>query len=258
MLSGQVAAITGGTRGIGRGIALRFLEAGASVVVNGRNPEKGAEFLAEAEAGDRAAFYPGSVTDKAVVEGLVDATVDRYGRIDILVLNAGGNEDPRPIAEMTDTEWDLDLAWNLSHTFWGIRRALKYMVPAEYGRIIAISSKQGKVGRAGLAGYVAAKHGVHGLVKTAALETGEAGITVNAVCPGSVMTDIVLERGPKAALQMGLDSFEDLLKMHAAESAIKRQVTVDEVATFCAYLASKSASGITGQALSVDGGVSPY
>ena len=193
-----------------------------------------------------------------MVEGLVDFTVDHFGAIDIIVLNAGGNEDPRPIVDMTDEEWDLDIRWNLSHAFWGIRRALRYMIPARKGRIIAISSKQGKIGRPGLAGYVATKHGLNGLVKSAALEVGPLGITVNSVCPGSFLTDIVRERGANAAKQMGLSSLDDLLALHAAESAIKRQVTPEEVASFCVYLASDASSGITGQALSVDGGVSPY
>ncbi len=132
------------------------------------------------------------------------------------------------------------------------------MIPAGGGRIIAISSKQGKIGRRGLAGYVAAKHGLHGLVKTAALEVGEHGVTVNAVCPGSVLTDILLERGDNAAQRMGLSGLDELIALHASEAAIQRQVTVDEVATFCSYLASDASSGITGQALSVDGGVAPY
>jgi len=258
VLIGKVAAITGGTAGIGRAVAEQFLAAGASVVVNGRDAQRGEELLAALGCGDRASFFPGSVLERDVVEGLIDFTVERYGHIDIVVLNAGGANQQAPIAELTDEEWELDLRWNMTHSFWGIRRALHHMIPQRSGRILAMSSKQGKMGRAGAGGYSAAKHGLNGLVKSAALEVGELGITVNAICPGSVLTDLVRERGAKAAAGMGLASLDELLVMHAAESAIKRQLTPDEVASLCLYIASDASSGITGQMLSVDGGVSPY
>lgn len=259
LLEGKVAFITGGTRGIGRAIADSFLANGASVVVNGRSEEKGAAFLAEVDAGARARFVAGDVTDKAVVEGLVDDAYNAYGRVDIAVLNAGGSANPAPVADLSDEEWELALTWNLTHAFWGIRRALRYMIPQRSGRIIAISSKQGKMGRPGVASYVASKHGLNGLIKSVALEVGELGITANAVCAGSVLTDIVRERGTAISTQMGLEGgLDELLAMHAAESAIKRQLMPEEVASMCLYLASDASSGVTGAMLSVDGGVSPY
>src|SRR5690349_11425151 len=139
-LDGKVAAITGGTRSIGRGIADAFLAEGASVVVNGKSPDKGEQCLAEMNVGDRAAFYPGSVLEQSVVEGLVDFTVDRYGQLDIMVLNSGGVAHTAPVVQMTDEEWQLEITWNLHHVFWGMRKALQHMIPRQTGRVIVTSS----------------------------------------------------------------------------------------------------------------------
>ena len=195
-LEGKVAAITGGTRSIGRGIADAFLAEGATVVVNGKSEEKGQRCLEEMAAGDRAAFYGGSVLEQSVVEGLVDFTVDRYGQLDIMVLNSGGVQNTAPVAQMTDEEWQLEITWNLHHVFWGMRKALQHMIPRESGRIITTSSVEGKLGKPGIPGYAATKHAVLGLTKAAAKEVGTLGITVNAILPGLVMTDIVLDTGP--------------------------------------------------------------
>ena len=128
-LEGRVAAVSGGTRGIGRAIAEAFLAEGASVVINGRSPEKGAAALVEMNGGERVAFWPGSVADQVVAEGLVDHAVETYGTIDILVCNAGGVRDTAPVMEMSDEEWQYELDLNLNHTFWATRRALRHMVP---------------------------------------------------------------------------------------------------------------------------------
>ena len=124
-LDGKVGAITGGTRGIGRAIAEAFLTEGAKVVVNGRSPEKGTRALEEMAAGEMADFYEGSVTDQAVVEGLVDFTVERFGQLDVMVLNAGGVRDTAPVVDLTDEEWQFELDLNLNHVFRGTRSALR-------------------------------------------------------------------------------------------------------------------------------------
>ena len=126
-LEGRVAAITGSTRSIGRGIAETFLAEGARVVINGRSEGKGAAALAEVGAGDALVFHQGSATDQAAVEGLVDFAIDHFGQLDIMVLNAGGIGKSAPVMDMTDEEWQYEL--NLNHTFWGTRRALRHMVP---------------------------------------------------------------------------------------------------------------------------------
>ena len=129
-LDGKVAAITGGTRSIGRAIADAFVREGASVVVNGRDETKGKACLDEMGAGDRAAFYAGDASKQETVEGLVDFTIDRYGQLDIMVLNSGGVKQTAPIAQMPDEEWQFEVDWNLNHVFWGMRRASAAHDPA--------------------------------------------------------------------------------------------------------------------------------
>lgn len=254
-LEGRVAAITAGTRSIGRAIADRFLVEGASLVVNGRSTEKGARCLEEMGAGDRACFFPGSATEKAIVEGLIDFTVERYGRIDIIVLNAGGVERPAPIVSMSDEEWQFELNLNLNHVFWGMRRALQHMVTQGSGRVIAMSSIEGKQGKPGLCGYTATKHAINGLVKAVAREVGESGITVNAICPGLVVTDIVRQRAGRA---LGLTNVDELVALYTKDTALKRAVTGEEVAALAVLLASDEGAAITGGTISIDGGAAYY
>ena len=257
-LEGKVAAITGGTRSIGRAMADAFLAEGASVVVNGRSDEKGQRCLDEMNVGDRAAFFAGDATDQAAVEGLVDFTVDRFGQLDIMCLNSGGVNMTAPVAAMTDEEWQLEIDWNLNHVFWGMRRSLQHMIPRETGRVIVTSSVEGKLGKPGIPGYAATKHAVNGLVKAAAHEVGTLGITVNAILPGIIETDIVRETGPDSAIAMGLGTYENLIEAFCSESAIKRPNRVEEVAAVAVLLASDVAAGITGTMFPCDGGSMQY
>src|SRR4051794_13671593 len=257
-LEGKVAAITGGTAGIGKGIAQAFLREGASVVINGRSAESGEKALADLGAGDRAVFHAGDVKKQADVESLIAATVEHFGRIDILVNNAGGATGlGAPIWEMSDETWNDTIAWNLSSTFWATRAALKHMVGQTSGRVINISSVEGKHGKPILTPYVSAKHAVNGFTKSVAKEVGTLGITVNAICPGLVITDIIKREGPASAAGMGL-TFDGMIELFAAESAIRRPNTVEEVAGVAVLLASDLAAGITGATYSVDGGTAAY
>lgn len=257
-LDGKVACITGGTRSIGRGMAEAFVAEGAKVVVNGRDEGKGQQALKEMAAGDDAAFFAGDASTQEAVEGLVDFAIDRYGQLDICCLNSGGVQMTAPVFEMTDEEWQLEVDWNLNHVFWGMRRALQHMIPREAGRILVTSSVEGKLGKPGISGYAATKHAVNGLVKAAAQEVGTLGITVNAILPGLIETDIVRATGPASAEAMGLGSYEALLDVFAQESAIKRLNTVEEVAAVAVHLASDSARNMTGCMFPVDGGTLPY
>jgi NAD(P)-dependent dehydrogenase (short-subunit alcohol dehydrogenase family) len=260
-LSGRVAAITGGTRGIGRAIAEAFLRDGASVVVNGRSGEKGEQALTEIrrdlDAGDRIHFFQGDATNKESCEGLIDEAVDKYGRIDILVNNAGGSHNNAPVAQLSDEAMEYALTVNLWSTFWCSRRALAHMIPQQWGRIINVSSLEGKVGKPGIATYVTGKHAVNGLTKAMSHELGPIGITVNALCPGAIETDMMKEEGTKAAESMGM-AYEDLLNWFAQESAIKRLNDVEDVAMVASLLASEAGAGITGSLISIDGGSAPY
>ena len=256
-LKGRVAAITGGTAGIGRAIAETFLEAGASVALMARNPEKAERTLKELDAGDRCIFVPGDAMSQEDIEGFVDTTVERLGTVDILVNNAGGAGDLKPMVELTDEAFDGAMKWNVYSTFWATRRALRTMIAGGWGRVINISSVEGKHGKPVFTAYTAAKHAVNGLTKSLAREVGTQGITVNAICPGLVITDIVRDTGPETAKAMGM-TFEDMVDMFAQDSALKRPNTVDEVAALALLLASDAGAGITGANLSVDGGTAQY
>jgi 3-hydroxybutyrate dehydrogenase len=255
-LDGRIAAITGGTAGIGRAIAEAFLAEGARVVVSGRNADRGQQVVSELGA-DRALFAQGDATTKEGVEQAVEAAVEHFGHIDIMVNNAGGAERLAPLVDLYDEDWDLVMKWNLYSTFWGTRAALRHMLPRNYGRIINISSVEGKHGKPVLTAYVAAKHAINGLTKAAAKEVGTQGVTVNAICPGLVITDIIKRNGPLTAQAMGI-TFDEMVGLFAAESAIKRPNTLDEVAAVAVLLASDVGAGITGAIYSVDGGTAAY
>lgn len=256
-LQGKIAVVTAGSRGIGRGIVEALLAEGACVVFNGRSEEKGQQALRELQAGDRAHFVAGDVADRSVCERVIDAAIERYGGLHILVNNAGGSGGFAPVAELGDEAWLHAFQWNVHSTFYCTRRALRQLLPQKWGRIINISSVEGKHGKGGIAHYVAAKHAINGFTKSVAQEVGTQGITVNAICPGLIMTDIVREAGEAAARAMGL-SFEQLVDRFASEAAIKRLNKVEEVAAMALLLCSEAGAGITGALLSVDGGTAAY
>ncbi|MGB3771923.1 MAG: SDR family NAD(P)-dependent oxidoreductase [Rhodococcus sp. (in: high G+C Gram-positive bacteria)] len=256
-LQDKVVAVTGGTQGIGRGIAEAALGEGAKVSLNGRSTDKGDKALAQFGVGDRAAFFPGDVTVQADVENFIEQTVTTFGRIDVLVNNAGGAKDLQPTANLSDEEWTLVMNWNLNSNFWATRRALRHMLPNKSGRIINISSVEGKHGKPVFTAYVAAKHAINGMTKSIAREVGTEGITVNSICPGLVITDIIKDNGPSTAEAMGM-TFDEMVALFAEESALKRPNTIEEVAAMAMLLASDAGAGITGAILSVDGGTANY
>ena len=256
-LEGRVAAVTGGSAGIGRGIAEAYLAEGASVAVMARNAEKAEKMLAEVGAGDRVIFVQGDAMDQASVEGFVDQTAAHFGRVDILINNAGGAGDLQPTISLSDESFDECMKWNVYSTFWGTRRALKYMTEQSWGRIINISSMEGKHGKAVLTAYTTAKHAINGMTKSVAREVGTQGITVNAICPGLVITDIVRDNGPNTAEAMGM-TFDEMVDLFSKEAAIERPNTVEEVAAVAVLLASNLGGGITGALMSVDGGTAQY
>ena len=256
-LQGRVAAVTGGSAGIGRGIAEAFLAEGAKVAIMARNADKAEAMLAEINAGDDLIFIQGDAMDQQSVEHFVTHTAERFGQIDILVNNAGGAGDLQPVANLSDEAFDECMKWNVYSTFWGIRKALQLMLPQKWGRIINISSMEGKHGKPVLTAYTAAKHAVNGMTKSIAREVGTEGITVNAICPGLIITDIVKDNGPKTAEAMGM-TFDEMVTTFSQEAAIQRPNTVEEVAAVAVLLASDGGGGITGALMSVDGGTAQY
>jgi 3-hydroxybutyrate dehydrogenase/3-oxoacyl-[acyl-carrier protein] reductase len=258
LLEKRVAVITGGSRGIGRGIAEAFATQGAAVVISGKSKEKGEQALDEMGAGDRAMFVPTDVRRQEDVNNLIDQAAKRYGSVDILVNNAGGSDRFALVHEMTDEAWQNALDFNLNAAFWGSRRALRYMLERGWGRIINISSVEGKqANKAAVAHYITNKHALNGLTKAVAFEYGTQGITSNAICPGAIETDTMRELGPQAAASAGI-TYQQFLDNYAQESALKRLNKVEEVAAMATLLASEIGGGITGALINVDGGTAQW
>ncbi len=243
-LAGKVAIITGGARGIGRSIARRLAADGASVVIADVSRETAEATTKELEAAGRAAMAHGvNVTDAAQVAAMVEAAVGRFGRIDILVNNAGITRDGL-ILRMKDEEWDQVLAVNLDGAFYCSRAALRPMLKHKQGgRIINISSVVGCMGNVGQANYVASKAGIIGLTKALAREVAARGITVNAVAPGFIETEMT------AALP---DTVRQSMR---AQIPLDRFGTPEDVASAVGFLASDGAGYITGQVIHVNGGM---
>ena len=257
-LDHRVAVVTGGSRGIGAGIVRTFLREGAKVAFNGRSAEKAHALLDELGAPDSLWYCQGSVIERDDVRKLVDGAVGRFGRLDILVNNAGGSGALAPIAELSEAAWENDLRLNLTSVFLATKAALKHMLPAGYGTIINISSVEGKVATPAMGAYVATKHGVNGLTKVVAAEVGRAGITVNAICPGLILTDAVTNGGPDLARSLGMTFDEMVEKIFKSKTLTGELNTVEQVAEMALFLASPAGRGITGATLSVDGGIAPY
>ena len=256
-LDGRVAVVTAGSRGVGRAIVEAFLDEGASVVLNGRSEAKGRQALEELDAGDAARFVAADVMKREECERLLDEAIAAYGRVDILVNNAGGAADNAPVAEMSDHCLRVALDWCLWSTFWCTRRALNDMIPRGFGRVINISSLEGKCGKPITSSYVAAKHAVNGLTKACAAEVGPLGITVNALCPGAMDTDIMREVGVQIAAARDI-TYDEFLDIFRAESATQEITETADVAAVAVLLASEAGGGITGSLISVDGGTAPY
>ena len=257
-LDKKVAVITGGTRGIGRAIAEAFAAEGAAVVLSGKSQDKGQQALDEMGLGDRAMFVQCDVRRQADVNNLVDQAAQRYGSVDILVNNAGGSDGFALVHEMSDEAWLNALDWNLNAVFWGTRRALRYMLERGWGRIINISSVEGKqANKPTVSHYITNKHAINGLTKAVAFEYGPKGITCNAICPGAIETDTMRELGPQAAAGAGI-TYQQFMDSYAQESAIKRLNTVEEVAAMASLLASDIGGGITGALINVDGGTAQW
>ncbi|MEP7158094.1 MAG: 3-oxoacyl-[acyl-carrier-protein] reductase [Chloroflexota bacterium] len=243
-LSGKAAVITGGSRGIGKAIALRLAQQGADICFSYRGNEEAAKkTVGEIEAlGRKALSVQADVTQPEAAEELIKAALDAYGKVDILVNNAGITRDDL-IMRMKPKDWRDVLETNLFGAFWTLKAVTRPMLRAKGGRIINITSVSGQAGQMGQANYSSAKAGLIGLTKAAARELGSRGITVNAVAPGFVLTELTQ------------DLALDLQQMAIDRTPLGRFGTTEEVAYAVAFLASDEAAYITGQVLAVDGGL---
>jgi 3-oxoacyl-[acyl-carrier protein] reductase len=244
-LEGKVALVTGGSRGIGRAIALALASHGARVTVNyASNAAAAAETVADIGEG-RATAVAGDVADAASAASLVERTIDTYGRVDIVVNNAGVTADDL-ILRMSEDEWDRVLRTNLKGTFNVTKAAIRPMVRQRFGRVINVSSVAGIVGNAGQANYSAAKAGIIGFTKAIAKEVASRSITANVIAPGFVDTEMTASL---TAAQR-----DEIMNM----VALGRTGTPADVAPAAVFLASDEAAYITGHVLTVDGGLVMY
>lgn len=243
-LADRVAIVTGASRGIGRAIALELASRGSSVIVNYNSSPTGAEEVVSAiiAAGGRASAVQADVSNEEQVNALFKKTIELYNKVDIVVNNAGVTRD-NLIIRMKQEDFDTVIDTNLKSAWLMCKAAIGAMMRKRYGRIINISSVSGVVGQAGQTNYSASKAGLIGLTKALAREYANRGITVNAVAPGFVLTDLTK------------DLPEDLVKQLNSVIPLGRWGTPEEIARATAFFASDDAAYITGQVLNVDGGM---
>ena len=255
-LKGKVALITGSTSGIGLGIARALAAEGAHIMLNGFGEAEDIEALRADLAKEfsiKVAYNGADLSKPDQVAALVKDTTEKLGRLDILVNNAG-IQFTAPVEDFPEAKWDAILAINLSAVFYGMKAAIPVMKKQKWGRIINIASAHGLVASPHKVAYVAAKHGVVGATKVAGIETANDGITVNAICPGWVLTPLVQKQLEDRATEAGTDVEEEKKKMLQETQPMLKFSTPEEIGALAVFLCSDGAATITGAPISIDGG----
>ena len=250
-LQGRIALVTGASQGIGRACALELAKAGATVALAARNETKLAEVAAEiAAGGGQAAAFALDVASEESIKNGAKAVTDRFGKVEILVNNAGITRDDL-MMRMKRADWDDVLSTNLTGTFLLTQALLRQMMKNRWGRIINITSVVGRTGQEGQVNYAASKAGLIGFTRSLAREVASRGITVNAVAPGFILTDMVKDGRSD-------EEYRGLLEEIAGRSMVGRVGDPDDIANAVAFLAAAGSGFITAQVLTVDGGRMDY
>ncbi|MDI6834317.1 MAG: 3-hydroxybutyrate dehydrogenase [Rhizobiaceae bacterium] len=251
----RTVVVTGSTSGIGLAIARGFAAEGDNLVINGFGDAAEIEAIRKSleEKGGRAIYHGADMTKPEEIADLMATAAAEFGMVDVLVNNAG-IQHVAAIEEFPVEKWDQIIAINLSSAFHTMRAAIPAMKEKRHGRIINVASAHGLIASPFKAAYVAAKHGIMGLTKTAALELAESGVTVNAICPGYVLTPLVEKQIPDTAKARGISEAQVKSDVMLKFQPTKEFVAVEEVAAVALFLASDAARQITGTHISIDGG----
>ncbi|GAC1543571.1 MAG: 3-hydroxybutyrate dehydrogenase [Vulcanimicrobiaceae bacterium] len=259
--SGRVSVVTGGSRGIGAAAALELARVGSQIAIFDLDGDEASHAAAaiERETGCKARGYAVDVRKSEILARMCDAVALDFGGIDHLINNAGV-QFVAPVAEFPDDKWDFVTSINLDGVFFATKAVWPHMVARKRGRILNIASIHGLVASPYKPAYVAAKHGVVGFTRAAALEGAPLGITVNAICPGAVMTDLIRDQAPQlvASYGGGISGDEALERAFLEAMPSKAFIEPQEVGQLCAYLCSDAARSITGAPISIDGGWSAH
>jgi 3-hydroxybutyrate dehydrogenase len=256
MFIGQTALVTGSTSGIGLGIARTLAAQGANVILNGFGDAAEIERLRTELADEhdvQVRYDPADMSKGDAIDAMMAKALAEFGSVDLLVNNAG-IQHVAPVEDFPVEKWQAILAINLSAAFHTVRRAVPAMKRKGFGRVVNIASAHALVASPFKSAYVAAKHGIAGFTKTVALEVAEAGITVNAVCPGYVLTPLVEKQIPDTAKARGISTEEVVRTVLLAAQPTRKFVTVEQVAALTAFLCSDDAASITGAVLPIEGG----